>query len=95
MGQTAPNPVLSTLKYFREEYISHIVDKKCPAGVCKSLFEFNINPDKCRGCSICSKQCPANAISGKIKEPYVIDKSKCVKCGVCESSCKFEAIEKR
>ncbi len=95
LGQTAPNPVLSTLKYFKDEYIAHIVDKKCPAGVCKNLLSFEINPDKCIGCSACSKKCPVGAISGEVKKPFVIDKEKCIKCGVCQSTCRFGAIEKK
>ena len=94
LGQTAPNPILSTLKYFRDEYIAHVVDKKCPAGVCKALLSYSIDPEKCKGCSLCARNCPVGAISGKIKEPYVIDTEKCIKCGVCESSCKFKAISK-
>jgi len=92
LGQTAPNPVLSTLRYFHSEYEAHIVQKKCPAGVCKSLLTYSIIPDKCKGCSLCAKNCPADAISGKIKEPYVIDSDKCIKCGVCIEKCKFDAI---
>ena len=95
LGHTAPNPVLSTLKYFKDEYIAHIVDKKCPAGVCKNLLSFEINPDKCIGCSACSKKCPVGAISGEVKKPFVIDKEKCIKCGVCQSTCRFGAIEKK
>jgi len=96
LGQTAANPVLSTLKHFREEYIAHIVDKKCPAKVCKNLMEYVIDPDKCKKCSLCAKKCPVNAITGVVgKEPYVIDQSKCIKCGMCVSSCKFKAIEKK
>ncbi len=95
LGQTAANPVLSTLKNFREEYIAHIVDKRCPAGVCKSLLSYSIDPDKCKGCTLCAKNCPAGAISGERKEPHVIDQSKCVKCGVCMTKCKFGAIEKK
>lgn len=95
LGQTAPNPVLSTLKYFRDEYIAHVVDKKCPAGVCKHLLQFHIDEDKCRGCSICAKNCPVNAISGKIKEPYTIDTETCIKCGACIDKCPFKAIYKR
>ncbi len=94
LGQTAPNPILSTLKYFRDEYIAHVVDKKCPAGVCKALVSYSIDPEKCKGCSLCARNCPVGAISGKIKEPYVIDADKCIKCGVCESACKFKAISK-
>ncbi len=95
LGQTAPNPVLSTLRYFRDEYIAHVVDKKCPAGVCKSLLSFEIDPDKCKGCTACSRVCPAGAISGTVKNPHVIDKSKCLKCGACMEKCKFGAITKK
>ncbi len=95
LGQTAPNPVLSTLRYFRDEYIAHVVDKKCPAGVCKALTSYEIIPEKCKGCSACSRKCPVGAISGEIKNPFTIDKSKCIKCGVCMETCKFGAIEKR
>jgi len=95
LGQTAPNPVISTLRYFRDEYIAHIVDKKCPAGVCKSLLSFEIIPEKCKGCSACSRVCPADAISGVIKQPFVIDKDKCLKCGACIEKCKFGAIIKK
>lgn len=94
LGQTAPNPVLSTLKYFRDEYIAHVVDKKCPAGVCKALLSYKIVEDKCKGCSACSRKCPVGAISGVIKSPYKIDTTKCVKCGVCMDTCKFNAIVK-
>lgn len=93
LGQTAPNPVLSTLRYFRKEYESHIVDKKCPAGVCKKLIKYIITDD-CRGCSLCSRKCPADAISGKLKEKFVIDTAKCIKCGACIDGCKFNAIIK-
>lgn len=95
LGQTAPNPVLSTLRYFRDEYISHVIDKKCPSGVCKDLLSFIINPDKCIGCSACAKVCPVNAISGQVKKPFVIDQSKCIKCGACVEKCKFGAIDKK
>ncbi|MBO5798075.1 MAG: 4Fe-4S binding protein, partial [Clostridia bacterium] len=94
LGQTAPNPVLSTLRFFRDEYISHIVDKKCPAGVCKDLLQFKIVADKCKGCSACARKCPVNAITGEIKKPFVIDTAKCIKCGACISTCKFDAIIK-
>lgn len=95
LGQTAPNPVLSTLRYFRDEYEAHVKEHRCPAGVCKALLNYRIIPDKCKGCSLCSKKCPVGAISGEIKKPYVIDKSKCIKCGVCMDTCKFAAIEKK
>ena len=95
LGQTAPNPVLSTLKYFRDEYEAHVVEKRCPAGVCKNLMHYEIQPDKCRGCTLCARRCPANAITGKVKEPHVIDQSKCIKCGACMEGCKFSAIIKK
>ena len=95
LGQTAPNPVLSTLKYFRDEYEAHVVEKRCPAGVCKNLMHYEIQPDKCRGCTLCARKCPANAITGKVKEPHVIDQSKCIKCGACMEGCKFSAIIKK
>ena len=95
LGQTAPNPVLSTLRYFREEYIAHVVDKTCPAGVCKDLLKYNIDPDKCRGCTLCSRKCPADAITGTVKQPHIIDQNKCLKCGACMDACKFGAISKK
>ena len=95
LGQTAPNPVLSTLKYFRHEYEAHVVDKKCPAGVCKNLLSYVIIEDKCKGCTACSRVCPVGAISGAVKQPHVIDTSKCIKCGACIEKCKFGAIVKK
>lgn len=95
LGQTAPNPVLATLKFFREEYIAHIQDKHCPAGVCKALMIYSIEPDKCRGCTACARKCPASAIEGKVKEVHVINTEKCIKCGVCMETCKFGAVVKK
>ncbi|HOM02192.1 MAG TPA: NADH-quinone oxidoreductase subunit NuoF [Acetivibrio sp.] len=95
LGQTAPNPILSTLRYFRDEYIEHVRDKKCTAGVCKSLMHFEIEAEKCKSCGICAKQCPVKAISGEKKVPYVIDQNKCIKCGVCMEKCPFKAISKK
>ena len=95
LGQTAPNPVLSTLRYFRDEYEAHVVEKRCPAGVCKNLINYYIDPEKCKGCTLCAKNCPVSAISGEPKKLHVIDTSKCIKCGVCYDSCRFKAIEKK
>ena len=95
LGQTAPNPVLSTIKYFRDEYIAHIIDKKCPAGECKALASVTINPDLCKSCSICAKNCPVGAIEGEVRKgPFKINKDKCIKCGVCIGKCPFKAILK-
>ena len=95
LGQTAPNPVLSTLKYFRDEYEAHVVEKRCPAGVCKKLLQYVIDPNKCTGCTLCARKCPVSCIAGKVKEPHVIDQSKCIKCGACMENCKFSAISKK
>ena len=94
LGQTAPNPVLSTMRYFRDEYIAHIKDKRCPAGVCKKLIQYRIDPAKCKGCTLCARNCPAKAITGTVKNPHVIDQSKCIKCGACMENCRFGAISK-
>ncbi|RKD33942.1 NADH-ubiquinone oxidoreductase-F iron-sulfur binding region domain-containing protein, partial [Thermohalobacter berrensis] len=95
LGQTAPNPVLSTLKYFRNEYEAHVNEKRCPAGSCKELLSFFIEEDKCKGCTLCAKACPADAISGERKEAHTIDQDKCVKCGACIEKCPFGAIIKK
>ncbi|ADL42551.1 NADH dehydrogenase (quinone) [Caldicellulosiruptor obsidiansis OB47] len=95
LGQTAPNPVLSTLRYFRDEYEAHVKEKRCPAGACKALLRIVIDKDLCKGCGICAKNCPANAITGQIKKPFEIDQSKCIKCGVCIEKCPFKAISKK
>ena len=92
LGQTAPNPILSTMKYFWHEYQAHVVDKYCPAGVCKALLKYHINAEKCKGCTLCAKVCPAGVISGKVKEAHVINKEKCISCGACEQVCKFGAV---
>ena len=94
LGQTAPNPVLATLKFFKDEYIAHVVDHKCPAGVCKALLNYSIVADKCKGCTKCARNCPVGAITGKVKEAHVIDTEKCIKCGACMDNCSFGAIIK-
>ena len=95
LGQTAPNPVLSTLKYYRDEYIAHVTEKRCPAGACKALTNYVIDAEKCKGCTLCARNCPVGAISGAVRQPHVIDTQKCIKCGVCREKCKFGAIEKK
>ena len=86
--------VLSTLRYFRDEYEAHVVDKRCPAGVCKSLLKYTIDPEKCIGCTACARQCPVGAIAGEVKKAHVIDQDKCIKCGACEAKCRFKAISR-
>jgi NADP-reducing hydrogenase subunit HndC len=95
LGQTAPNPVLSTLRFFRDEYIAHVVDKTCPAGVCKDLCRYEIVADLCKGCTKCARNCPVNAIEGAVKQPHVINQEKCIKCGACVANCNFKAIVKK
>jgi ferredoxin len=92
LGQTAPNPVLTTIRYFRDEYEAHIRDKACPAGVCKQLITFYIVPEKCPGCSLCARYCSSSAISGEKGKPYSIDTDKCLSCGVCRDVCNFDAV---
>ena len=94
LGQTAPNPILSTLKYFKDEYKAHILDEKCPAGECKAFANIQIDPEKCKGCGICKRQCPVSAISGEVKQPHKINPDKCIKCGACITVCPFHAINK-
>ena len=95
LGQTAPNPILSTIEHFRDEYEAHIVEKRCPAGVCKALLNYTIDPEKCKGCTKCARNCPVGAISGTVKQPHVIDTSKCIKCGACMENCAFGAISRK
>ena len=95
LGQTAPNPVLSTLKHFREEYLAHVVEKRCPAGVCKALIQYIVDPAKCKGCTRCAQGCPTGAISGAVRAPHIINQSKCIKCGACMDHCRFDAIYKQ
>ena len=94
LGQTAPNPVLTTMKYFKEEYLEHIKEKKCSAGVCVALQKYEIIADKCIGCTVCAKKCPVNAISGEVKKVHFINQTECIKCGICFDVCKFNAINK-
>jgi NAD-dependent dihydropyrimidine dehydrogenase PreA subunit len=95
LGQTAPNPVLTTIRYFRGEYEAHIREKKCPGGVCRELIEYYIDEDKCTGCGVCRKKCPQDAITGEKREPHVIDTDKCIECGICRDACKFDAVKVR
>ena len=95
LGQTAPNPVLTTLKYFRDECLAHIVDKRCPAGVCTRLLTYEVIDEKCTGCTVCAKNCPVDAISGSRKEIHIVDQALCIKCGLCFTKCTFDAISKK
>ena len=92
LGQTAPNPVLTTLKYYEEEYRAHIEDHKCPAGACRALIRFDIDPKQCTGCRACARVCPVEAISGEKKQPHIIDQERCIRCGSCRQACKFDAV---
>jgi NADH-quinone oxidoreductase subunit F len=93
LGQTAPNPVLTTIRYFEDEYRAHIEEKRCPAGVCKALIRYEIDEQTCTGCGLCRRACPQSAISGKAKEPHILDQSRCIKCGICHAECKFDAVK--
>jgi Fe-S-cluster-containing hydrogenase component 2 len=93
LGQTAANPVLSTLRYFRHEYEAHILDKRCPAGVCQALIRYVVLAEKCTGCQACKNACPTQAIKGTLKDVHLIEQTKCIKCGACQEACRFEAIE--
>lgn len=93
LGKTAASPVVSTLKYFRDEYIAHVVEHKCPAGQCKALVNLRINPDKCKGCTKCARMCPVGAITGEVRNPHVINTDKCIKCFACKDGCNFDAVE--
>ena len=92
LGQTAPNPILSTLEYFYDEYLAHILEKKCPAGACKALAKYSIIEEKCIGCTACARVCPVNCISGAPKQKHIIDQDKCIACGACFTACKFQAV---
>jgi len=92
LGTSAPNPVLTTIKYFRDEYEAHIRDKKCPAGICKPLFHYEIDENACTGCTLCARKCPQDAITGEKKSPHALDPEKCIQCGICYEVCKFNAI---
>ena len=93
LGRTLPNPVLSTLRYFRDEYEAHIIEKRCPAKQCVALIEYHIDTEKCTGCTMCARNCPQEAISGERKKPHVIDLDKCIKCGICYQTCRFGAVD--
>ena len=95
LGQTAPNPIMSSLRYFKDEYIAHIQDKTCPSGHCKELVTYYILPDKCIGCTLCARNCPVNCIEGERKKTHVIDQDRCIKCGMCYQVCKFDAVTRQ